>query len=74
MTGDDPPPGKKTRMEEEDPATDDKPDDWEDSQAPLVVLSDAASASLEATIGSKLDNKTRVAKAKGQGTPDSQWI
>ena len=73
-TGADPPPGKKARMEEEDPVTDEEPDDWEDSQAPLVALSDAASAFLEATFGSKLDNKTRVAKAKGQGTPDSQWI
>ena len=62
------------RMEEEDPATYDEPDDWEDSQAPLVVLSDAASASLEATFGSNLDNKTRVAKVKGQGMPHSQWI
>ena len=52
-------------MEEEDPVTDDEPDDWEDSQAPLVALSDTASAFLETTFGSKLDNKTRVAKAKG---------
>ena len=71
---DDPPPGKKARMEKEDPATDEEPDDWEDSQAPLVALSDAASAFLKVTFGSKLDNKTRVAKAKGQGTSDSQWI
>ena len=72
LTGDDPPPGKKARTEEEDLATDNKPVDWEDSQAPLVALSDAASAFLETTFGSKLDNKTRVAKR--QGTPDSQWI
>ena len=74
LTGDDPPSGKKARIEEEDPATDEEPDDWEDSQVSLVALSDAASAFLKATFVSKLDNKTRVAKAKGQGTPDSQWI
>ena len=54
--------------------TDKEPDDWEDSQALLVALSDAAPLFLEATFGSKLDNKMRVPKAKGQGTPNSQWI
>ena len=39
-----------------------------------MALSDAASAFFEAIFGYKLDNKTRMAKAKAQGTPDSQWI
>ena len=52
----------------------DEETEWEDTQAPLVTLSDAASAFLEATFKSKLENKARVAKAKGQGTPDSRWI
>ena len=71
LTGDDPPPGKKARTEEEDLATDDEPDDWEDSQAPLVALSDAASAFLKMTFGSKLDNKTRVAKGQARPIPSN---
>lgn len=49
LAGDNLPPGKKLRMEdEEDPVTDEETEEWEDSQAPLVTLSDAASAFLEA--------------------------
>ena len=39
-----------------------------------MELSDAASAFFEAIFGYKLDNKTRMAKANGQGMPDSQWM
>ena len=39
-----------------------------------MTLSDAVSAFLEATFGSKLGNKARVAKAKGHGMSDSHWI
>ena len=75
LAGDNLPPGKKPRIEEEeDPATDEESEEWEDTQVPLLTLSDAASAFLETTFGSKLDNKARVAKAKGQGTPNSRWI
>ena len=54
--------------------TDEEPEDCEDVQAPLVALLEAASVFLEAAFGKKLENKVRVAKAKGQGTPDSRWI
>ena len=47
----------------------------ERTQAPLLKLSDTTSAFLEeATFGSKLGNKARVAKAKGQGMPNYPWI
>ena len=67
LTSDDSSPSKKARVEEKDSATDVEPDDWEDSQAPLVALLDAALAFLEATFGSKLDNTTIVAKASRGG-------
>ena len=71
---DDPPPSKKPRMDDGESTTDEEPEDCEDIQAPLVPLSEAASAFLEAAFGTKLENKVRVAKAKAQGTPDSRWI
>ena len=76
LAGDNLPPGKKPRVEEdeEDPTTDEEAEEWEDTQVPFLTLSNVASVFLEATFGSKLDNKARVAKAKGQGTPDSRWI
>ena len=76
LAGNNLPPGKKPRVEEdqEDPATEEEAEEWEDTQVLLLTLLDAASVFLEATFGSKLDNKARVAKAKGQGTPNSCWI
>ena len=74
VASDDPPPSKKQRVDDGDSATDDDPEDCEDLHAPLVPLSEAASAFLEAAFGAKLDNRVRVTKAKAQGTPDSRWI
>ena len=50
MAGDNLPPGKKPRIEEEeeDPAT--ESEEGEDTQVPLLTLSDAASAFLETTL------------------------
>jgi len=68
------PHGKKSRVDEEFATDDEEQVDCEDVQASLVSLSEAASAFLEAALGTKLENKTRVAKAKAHGTPDSRWI
>ena len=73
VVSDEPPPRKKTRVDEGD-TSDDEREDCDDLQAPLVPLSEAASAFLEAAFAAKLENRARVAKAKGQGTPDSRWI
>ena len=49
LTGDNLPPGKKPRVEEEDeePAKDGESEEWENTQALLLVLSNATSAFLE---------------------------
>jgi len=47
-------------------------DNLEDTD--IVTLSEEAATFLEEAFGSKLENKTRRAKAKAQSTPDSQWI
>jgi len=46
----------------------------DEPHGPLVPLSEEAAAFLETTFASKLDNATRVSKAKGHGIPDSRWI
>ena len=75
VASDDTPPSKKPRVDKVESATNEEDlEDGEDAQTPLVMLSEAASAFLEAAFGAKLENKTRVAKAKAQGTPDSRWI
>jgi len=73
VASDNVPPSKKSRVDEEEIVTDDEEQEGsEDVQASLVSLSETASAFLEAAFGTKLENKTRVAKA--QATPDSRWI
>ena len=62
---------------EEDEADSDELEELEEdeeTQTSLVSLSAEAAAFLEVAFGTKLENKTRVSKAKGQGTPDSRWI
>ena len=54
--------------------TDEEIEDCEDIQAPLIPVSEVVSAFLEEAFGTKLENKVRVAKAKAQGTHNSQWI
>ena len=49
-------------------------EEGKETQTLLVSLSAEASTFLEVAFGMKLENKTRVSKAKGQGTPDSRWI
>ena len=68
-----PPPRKKTRVIDGD-TTEDELEECVDLQALLIPLSEAASAFLEVAFAAKLENRVRVAKAKGQGTPHSQWI
>ena len=60
-------------MDDEEAETEEL-EDSDEPHGPLVPLSEAAAAFLETTYGTKLDNATRVSKAKGQGIPDSQWI
>ena len=43
-------------------------------QGPLVSISEAAAAFLEAAFSMKLDNNAQKAKAKVDGIPDSRWI
>ena len=75
LVGDNVPPSKKTKVDDDESATDDEDlKDRKDVQAPLMTSSEAASMFLEAAFGTKLENKTRVVKAKAQGTPDSRWI
>ena len=71
-----PPPSKKSRMEEDEADSDEleELEEDEETQTSLVSLSAEATAFLEVAFGTKLENKTRVSKAKGQGTPDSRWI
>ena len=73
VASDKPPPRKKTRVDEGD-TTNDEREDCDDLQAPLVPFLEAASAFLAAAFTAKLENRVRVAKAKGQSTPVSQWI
>ena len=43
-------------------------------QRPLIPISEAVAAFLEASFIMKLDNNAWKAKAKANGTPDSRWI
>ena len=70
-TGLNPPPTKKTRLEDEEG---DSEEEVDVDKGPLIPLSEAAAAFLETAFNKKLDNQSRVAKAKGNGTPDSRWI
>ena len=72
VASDSPPPNKKRKTGDGEDDTDEEIDDPEDNN--LVTLSEEAATFLEAAFGSKLENETRRAKAKAQGTPDSRWI
>ena len=74
LAGLNPPPSKKTRVEEEEVISDEELEDTDASHGPLVTLSEAAAAFLEAAFSTKLDNNARKAKGKTNGTPDSRWI
>ena len=65
------PPSKKLKADDDEYATD---EDDEAEDTVLVTLSEERSTSLETAFGSKLENKTRKARAKAQDTPNSQWI
>jgi len=69
-----PPPKKKMRLEDEEGKSEKEEEDVDLPNGPLIPLSDAAAAFLETTFNKKLDNKTRMAKAKANGVPDSRWI
>ena len=69
--GQEPPPNKRTRADSEGANSEGEIEEGEEPHGPLVPLSEAAAAFIEATFGAKLDNATRVLKAKGQGIPDS---
>ena len=69
-----PPPSKKTRLEDDEVNSDEEAEDTDVSQGPLVTLSEAVAAFLETAFSIKLDNNSRKAKAKANGTPDSRWI
>ena len=68
------PPNKRTRVESEGADSEGEIEEGEEPHGPLVPLSEAAAAFIEATFGAKLNNATSVSKAKGQGIPDSRWI
>ena len=67
-------PQKRTRLEDDEVISNDKVEDNDASQGPLVPISEAVAAFLEAAFSMKLDNNTRKAKAKADGIPDSCWI
>ena len=69
LAGLNPPPNKKARHEDEESNSDEEAEDIDASQGPLVTLSEAAAAFLEAVFSRKLDNNSRKAKAKANGTP-----
>ena len=68
------PPQKRTRLEDDEVVSDDEMEDNDASQGPLVPISEAAAAFLEAAFSMKLDNNARKAEAKADGIPDSRWI
>ena len=72
-TGEDSPPNKKPRLNDKatDRETKGKIKDYDEPRGTLVPLSESAATFLEATFTSKLDNATRVSKAKGHRIPDS---
>ena len=61
-------------MDSEEVCSEEKIEEGEEPRGPLVPLSEAAAVFIRATFGTKVDNTTRVAKAKGRDIPDSQWI
>ena len=73
-TGLTPPPKKKTRVDDDEDNSEEEMEDVDSQHGPLIPLSEAAAAFLEASFNKKLDNKSRVAKAKANGIPDSRWI
>ena len=73
-SGQEPSPNKRIRVESEGANSVGEIEEGKELHGLLVPLSEAAAAFIEATFGAKLDNATRVSKAKGQGIPDSQWI
>ena len=73
-TGLTPPPKKKTRVEDDEDDSEEETEDVDSQHGPLIPLSEAAAAFLEASFNKKLDNKSRVAKAKANEIPDSRWI
>ena len=69
-----PPPEKKSRRDNNEAKSDEEIDNANTQQGPVVPISEAAVAFLEALFNTKLDNNSRKAKAKANGTPDSCWI
>ena len=67
-----PPPDKKSRLEDDEANSDEKIGNIDTQQGPLVPISEVAAEFLEASFNTKLDSKSR--KAKANGTPDSRWI
>ena len=56
-------------MDDREYKKDEKQEDCEDIKAPLVPLSNAVSVFLEMALGTKQENKVRVAKARCRARP-----
>ena len=68
------PPQKRSRLEDDEVIFDDEVENNDTLQGPLVLISQVATAFLEAAFCMKLDNNALRVKAKADGIPDSHWI
>ena len=68
------PPQKRTKLEDDEVISNDKVEDNDALQGPLVPISEAVAAFLEAAFSMKLDNNARKVKVKADCIPDLRWI
>ena len=69
VASNEPPPSKRSRIDDGNSPKNNEPEDCEDTHSPLALLSEAVSAFLEVAFRAMLEYKVRVVKAKAHPTP-----